>query len=129
MNGLINISFLKKISWKHITIFAGILAVAAIHSLVQLSFIQSENFRSAELSAQIENLKPEELEVETKPAENQIIDIEPREYKVRKVKVVTIPEKVSRRPIENVQPQAKKKVMRETRAARLRRAEKILTGV
>ena len=128
MNGLINISFLKKISWKHAAIFIGILAVAAIHSLVQLSFIQSENFRSAELSAQIENLKPEELEVETKPVESQIIDIEPQKYDVRKVKVVTIPERISR-PSEIAPPQAKKKVVRETRAARLRRAEKILTGV
>jgi hypothetical protein len=133
MNEAANKSFLKKLSGKrNILIFAGILAVAVVHSVVQLSFIQSETLRSAELTAQIDGVKFEESAVETKQPETQIVDIKPEEYKVRKVKVATIPEYVqpiARRQAETIAPQTKKKVVRETKTARLRRAEKILTGV
>lgn len=133
MNEAMKTSFLKKLSNKRqMLILAGILAVAIVHSVVQLSFIQSEYLRSAELTAQVEGVKFEELTVETKQPGAQIIDVKPEEYKVRKVKVVTIPEyvqPVARRQAETRAPQTKKKVVRETRTARLRRAEKILTGV
>ena len=139
MREAINTSFLKKLSNKrNILIFAGILAVAVVHSAVQLSFIQSENSR--ELTDDIENAVSEDLTVETKQTEARVIDIVPEEFKVRKIKVITIPENVrpvaaSRRaetitpPTVNLPPTSKKKVVRETRTARLRRAEKILTGV
>jgi hypothetical protein len=133
MNEAANKSFLKKLSDKrNILIFSGILAVAIVHSVVQLSFIQSETLRSAELTAQIDSLKFEESAVETKQSESQIVEIKPEEYKVRKVKVITIPEyvqPVARRQVETVAPPTKKKVVRETKTARLRRAEKILTGI
>ena len=109
-------------SWKHTVILAGILAVAVVHFVVQLSFIQSEKLRSAESS--------DELTVEIAPPETQIIDVKADEYEVRKVKVVTIPERVapqSRRRAEVVP--VKGKIVRETRAERLRRAERILTGI
>jgi hypothetical protein len=139
MNEAVNTSFLKKLSNKrNILIFAGILAVAVVHSVVQLSFIQSENSR--ELTAAIENALSEELSTEIKQPESRVIEILPEEIQVRKVKVITIPERVqplaaNRRaevvtpPISNLPATSKKKVVRETRTARLRRAEKILTGV
>ena len=134
MNKAINKkSFLKKIYGKRYKIIiAGILAIAVVHFAVQLSFIRSENSRSDELTAQIEGLKSEVPPVEVKQPDSRIIDIKPEEYEVRKVKVVTIPEYVQpapRRQVEIVQPQPKKKPARETKAERLRRAERILTGI
>jgi len=130
-------TFLKKISGKRYKIiFGGILAITIVHFVMQISFIQSEieSLRSADLTAQTEDLKRTESAVEIKRPDAQIIDIKPEEYEVRKVKIITIPENAApkmRRQAETVPlpTQVKKKAVRETRAARLRRAEKILTGV
>jgi anti-sigma-K factor RskA len=142
MRKAINTSFLKKVSGKrYMVILAGILAVAALHFAAQISFIQNENPRSAELIALIEDLKSDEkLAVEIKQPDTQTIVVKPEEYEVRKVKVITIPENeqpVSRRQVEAIPPatavapstQPKKKAVRDTRGARLRRAERILTGI
>jgi hypothetical protein len=125
------ISFLKKISGnrRKLTI-AGILVVAIVHSAGQLFFVQDENFRSAELTAQNEPVKFEESKVEQERSDGQIIAVKPEEYEMRKVKVSTISENnksISRRQVEAAPP--KKKAVRETKEARLRRAERILTGV
>lgn len=117
-------------------LFAGILAITVVHFVMQMSFIKIENSHSAELTARIEDLKSNDSSVETKQPDGKIVDIKPEEYEVRKVKVVTMPENVqpvTRRQPEIVPPpsrtQTKKKAVRETRAERLRRAEKFLTGV
>lgn len=126
-----NLSILKKITEnRNKIIVAGILFVAIVHSAGQMFFIQDEHLRSAEFAAQIENARSEELAVEIKQPDSQTIDIKPENYETRKV--AAIPENAkpdSRRPVETVSPPAKKKVVRETKEARLRRAERMLTGV
>lgn len=126
-----NLSIIKKISSnRNKIIVAGILAVAIVHSAGQVFFIQDENLKSAEIAAQIEDAKSEEIAVEIKQPDSQVIDIKPETYETRKV--AANPEDAkpeSRRRIETVSPPAKKKVVRETKEARLRRAERILTGV
>ena len=138
MNEAINQTFLQKISGsRRILILAGILAVAVVHTVMQLSFIQTEKLRSVELTAAapIREVKLPELPTETKQTEAQVIEIKPEEYEVRKVKVVTIPERVEpsirrHQQAETIQPTIKRKVVRpESKAERLRRAEKILTGI
>jgi hypothetical protein len=133
MSKTVKQSFLKKISGKRqILIFAAILAVALVHFVVQMSFIQSENLRSAESAMRIETVKSEEVAAETKPSESRLIGLEAADFAPRKVKIAAPAERAqpvaSRRP-EIVAPPVKRKIVRETREARLRRAEKILTGV
>ena len=146
MSEPINQTFIQKLTGKRrILIFAGILAVAVVHTAMQLSFIQGEKLRSVELTASapaapIEEVKLPEFPSETKQDEAAaIVEIKPEEYEVRKVKVITIPERVQQQPVirrqqqqvvETVQPTVKRRSVRtETKADRLRRAEKILTGV
>lgn len=126
-------SFIEKISEKRRKIiFGGILAVAAVHFAVQFSFIQSEKLRSIESVVEIENLESEDLAAETKEPDRQFTGMKPEEFEARKIKAAAISEKAQplpRRQTEISQPQIKKKIIPETREARLRRAEKILTGV
>ena len=130
MNREINISFIKKISENRNKIaIAGIMVVAILHSVGQLSFIQNESLRSEELAAQTENGGSQEIRAEIKqPA--QVMDIKPEADELRTIKVADVSENTrSHRRIEALPPQTKKKAVRETKEARLRRAERILTGV
>lgn len=114
-------------SWRNAIAVGAILAVGVLHFAFQLSFIQLENNqnqRVAEVPAKIEQL----LE--------QPVDNKPVEFKVKKADAV-IPEKsapqvVRQRQFEaapSKQPSVKKKEAVESRAERLRRAEKLLTGI
>jgi hypothetical protein len=129
-------SVLGRILKNPYTIIGAIIMVIGIsHFTLQIFFIQEEKLQSVEtaLEQKIEN----ETVVE-KPKE-QIIRVEPEVYEVKtievkKVKVITMPETVKvvpRRQKETVPARkpVKTKEVQETRAARLRRAERILTGV
>jgi hypothetical protein len=123
------LSILKKITCnRNKIIVAGILTVALVHSAGQLFFIHDENLRSAAATAQIESVKSEELAVEINQPDSQIIDIKPEKYETPVAGTETAGPDL-RRKIEGVSPQIKKKAVRETKEARLRRAERILTGV
>lgn len=119
------LAFLRRISIKHYTIIgAVILAITVMHFVLQISFIQKENLRAVETAPEI--VQPPEQAV-------QVIEINPKEYEVRKVEIITIPEVVQ--PVAPRQTEAapvripsRKKPVRESRAERLRRAERILTG-
>ena len=104
---------------------AAILAVGVLHFVYQLSFIStetSENRGMAEAPAKIEQVRQPPVEAP------------PVELEAKKTNEVTAPKPAA--PVQKLQPQAapaktqlKKKEPVETRAERLRRAEKILTGV
>lgn len=130
-------SVFKKISKKHYTTTGGIiLAIGIMHFVLQISFIQNKNLQSVESA--VEN------KVEIVPPAEQIITIEPEQVEVKKIKIITIPEVVKSEAVKPeivktaprrqkeaapVPKAVKKKEVRETRAERLRRAERILTGV
>ncbi len=111
-----------------------ILLIAVTHFVLQMSFIQDENLRSVETA--VETPAAVETPSESAPAVRQIIEIQPQQ-----VEVVKVPEYVKtvapRREKETVPVKIpeRKKVVRESkperdaRAARLRRAERLLTGV
>ena len=124
------LSFLNKLTLNHYTIAgAAIFAIIVVHFVLQFTFIQSENFRSALTSIPPEPIK--EKSVEINPINDEIKAInEPL-----KLDIVTIPKTAAptvrspQRKILTPQTIVKKKEPRESRAERLRRAEKILTGV
>lgn len=101
---------------------AAIFAIGILHFVFQLSFIRSEKPQLDEAPVKIEQVR--EQTVETKPIE----------FEAKKVNIV-LPEKtvptVRRRQPEIVPSKThfRKKDADETRTARLRRAEKILTGI
>lgn len=133
-------SLLRKFSKKKhpILIGFGILAIMTSHFVVQIFFIQTEQFQSVEVAVQTEKSEVEKPMAEAQKSVPQIIKIVPEVYEVQTTKVIKIPEKVKPTPhrqvekIPLVQTQPEKKAVRntkkETKAERLRRAEKILTG-
>ena len=128
--------FLKKIARKHyIVLGAAILVITVTHFVLQLSFIQTKNLQVTEdlqvVETSVENVEPGEQTVVNK---EQRFDA--KEYKTKKTKNTFAPKTV--KAIVQRQPERepptprilpKKRVFGESRAARLRRAEKILTGV
>ncbi|HVE59235.1 MAG TPA: hypothetical protein VNB22_20595 [Pyrinomonadaceae bacterium] len=101
---------------------AAILVVGILHFAFQLSVIQTEKKQVAENPVSIEQVR--EQPAETKPGEFQATKTD-----------VILPEKTApqikqRQPeIAPLKPQLKKKEAIDSRAERLRRAEKILTGI
>ena len=101
---------------------AAILVIGILHFAFQLSVIQTEKKQVAENPVSIEQVR--EQPAETKPVE----------FKATKADVV-LPEKpapqIKQRQSETApsKPQFKKKEAIEPKAERLRRAEKILTGI
>jgi hypothetical protein len=102
---------------------AAILVIGILHFAFQLSFIQTEKKQLAENPVKIEQVR--QPPVETKPVE----------FEATKADAV-LPEKtapqIKQRQSEIAPPvkmQLRKKEAIEPRAARLRRAEKILTGI
>ena len=112
-----------------------IMTIGISHFTLQIFFIQEEKLQSVEtaLEEKIEN------EAAVESPKEQIIRVEPEVYQVKtievqKIKVITTVETVKsvpRRQKETVPARkpVKIKEAQETRAARLRRAEQILTGV
>lgn len=128
--------FFRRFSKKHhLLIGAGILAVMIIHFSIQTAFIQSEKLRSVESAMQSENVNFNKIVVEETfvPA----IEIEDEDFEmetVNDIKVTKSVQPIPRRPEkdDSIPTTSKKKALRETKkaskAARLRRAEQILTG-
>lgn len=115
-----------------------ILAIAVGHFTMQITFIQKETLRSDETAVEAD--KVIEPKVENALPARQVIEIEPEQVEVKKIEVIKIPEVVKtapRRQKENVpvkNPNSKKAVRkvesdRESRAERMRRAERLLTGM
>lgn len=109
-----------------------IMTIAVVHFALQMIFIQKENLETVKSAVEIENNF--ETAVEIKSPAKQIIEIEPEQVEVNKVEVITIPEFVKPAPRQRKETvpatkPVKKKEVRETRAERLRRAERLLTGV
>ncbi len=101
---------------------AAILAIGILHFAFQISFIQTERTQVAENPVKIETVS--EQPAETKSAE----------FEVKKADIILPPKPASQikqrqAEIAPAKPQLKKKDSVETKAERLRRAEKILTGI
>jgi hypothetical protein len=122
------------------------LAIGISHFALQIFFIQKENLQAVEtaienqVEIEAENIIENKIEnkAEIAPPAERIIRIEPEIFEVKKIKVITIPEivkSVPRRQMkiiparEIVKKPVRKKEIPETRAVRLRRAERILTGI
>ncbi len=116
-------SFSKAVfNWRNASVIAAILTIGVLQFLYQLTVIKNEKTQITESPATIE--KVSEQMSETKPAE----------FEVKRIDSV-MPDK-SAPPVRQRQteiapgkPQQKKKETIEPRATRLRRAEKILTGI
>ena len=127
---------LKKLAKKHyILLGAAILAITVTHFVLQLSFIQTKKLQITE-DLQVVETPVENIENVERTFANKEQSFAAKEYKTKKIKEITAPKIV--KPVARRQPEPepptprvlpKKKVNPETRAARLRRAEKILTGV
>ncbi len=125
-------SIFKKSGKYYVIIGLFIMTIAVTHFALQMNFIQKENLQSVETAVGIE--KNFETEVEKNSPAKQIIEIAPEQVEVKKVEVITLPEYVKPAPRQRKETvpapkPVKKKEVRETRAERLRRAERILTGV
>ena len=126
-------SFSRKISrWQKAFIIAAILTVAALHFVIQSSFVESEtgkNLSVDEIPAQLEQIPP--------PIAAGREDFQPGQndttvFKAKKINEATpkiLPQIKPRQNETDVSKPVKKKDGGETRAERLRRAEKILTGI
>lgn len=110
-----------------------ILGIAFLHFGMQINFIQKETLRSFQTAIETENV-PASDEVETALPVEQALEISPEHLSGKKIEAAPMPEikVVPIRKKEIILPEPKverKKEVRETRAERLRRAEKILTGI
>lgn len=134
-------SFTEQVSKKkNVIIVLVILAILVGHFLTQMSFIESENKQIIESLAKTEPMIEPNIS-----AQPQIDEDKPPELKAEKTDIIVPPQPLkSQKNIQPVkiaqreaihQPQKaplknplKKEVMRDSKAERLRRAEKILTG-
>ena len=113
---------------------AAILVITVTHFVLQLSFIQTKNFQVTE-DLQVVETPVENVKLDKQTVDNKEEEFIAKEYKAKRIKDITAPKTVKpvvRRQPETVPPPRilpGKKANRESRAARLRRAEKILTGV
>lgn len=145
--------FLKRFGkWRHLTVIAGIAVVIALQSAFQFSLIGNENSQVFEdLSRNEVTVESEQRTIET--AEIPEIEQVPETVKVSEIKEIieenreVSPENIRNEREISVQmtriapkkqrqsvdtplpPASRKKEQRASTAARLRRAEKILTGV
>lgn len=126
-------SNLKKSTKYYATIGAGILGIAFVHFGLQMTYIQKENLRSYESAVETNKIEVPQVE-ENIPAE-QTVEIKPEQFAIKEIEVIKNPEitkTVPRRQAEPVAPEkrvVKQKEATETRTERIRRAEKILTGI
>lgn len=122
---------------KSVIIILVILAITIGHFVTQISFIESENKRTVESLAKSEPViklnKTEVAESKTQPPEttptDEVLSANPPESP-KEVQPVKIGQKESRRQTETAPPvkTLKKEAKGESKAERLRRAEKLLTG-
>jgi hypothetical protein len=122
----------KVFKWRNAVAVAAILAIGVFHFVFQMSFIRrevSENRPAVEAPpVKSETLKSEPVSVA--PVETNL-----KEFDVKKIDAALPPRRsvpeIRQRPadIAPVKPPSKKKEGVETRAERLRRAERILTGI
>jgi hypothetical protein len=121
-------SFSKRLfRWRNAAAVTAILAIGVLHFVFQISFIRSEIGESWPLA----EVPPVNLET------GRAAPVEASESEVKKIDAALPPKTVRvvrQRPLEPSltapsKPQLKKREAVENRAARLRRAERILTGV
>ena len=124
MNGLIK--------WRSEIAFVAILVVAALHFTFQFSFIRSEKIEKSSVNES--QVIVNEISEETEQVQEQAVKDKPAEFRIKKTDdakplkpVVTVTQ--SQTKIAPSKSLPKKKIPVESRAARLRRAEKILTGI
>ena len=117
----IRLSFLSKLTQRFPAIIGGaaISALIVLHFVSQFIFFQNENVQNENISPKTEN--------------EQIVEIKP-EYEPAKPDIVTIPKPTApivaqpERKTAPIRKVAKKKQRGESKAERLRRAERLLTG-
>jgi hypothetical protein len=109
-------------------IAAAILAVFVLHFVWQVSFIQKENLRIVEDSLNVVRL--DVLPVESPPNEKTVEISSNSAAKKKEVENVSksVPIKYTPSEHKSLRPQVKKKTALDPTSARLRRAEKLLTG-
>lgn len=110
--------------WRNAVAVGAILTVGMLHFVYQLSVIKTEKLQIAEVPPKVEQVRQQAPLKITKPFE----------FEAKKTDAVLPPKPApalkQRQPeTAPAKPQPKKKEAVETRAERLRRAEKILTGV
>ena len=126
----IRLLFLRKPARKHYSkAGAAILAIIILHFVSQFIFLQNENYESERVSAKTKDTR------NNKQNSEQNVEIK-TEYETRDSGIIQTPAPAAvpptfRRKTETAPSQTviKKKEPRESRAERLRRAERILTGV
>lgn len=133
-----NSSFKRLFKWRSEIAFVAILVIAAAHLAFQFSIIRSENVENsravefpvniAEIPVKIEQIHPQTIKTESAEIEAKKKAETKKIYNVKPPKPI-LPVRERRIEIAPFTPQPKKRTPVESRAARLRRAEKILTGV
>ena len=133
-----NSSFKRLFKWRSEIAFVAILVIAAAHLAFQFSIIRSENVENsralefpvnaAEIPVKIEQIQLQTIKTESAEIEAEKKTETKKIYNVKPPKPI-LPVRERRTEIAPSRPQPKKKTPVESRAARLRRAEKILTGV
>lgn len=123
--------------WQNVLVIVAIIAVAILQAVIQTYFVQietSKNLIVAEVSVKTEQIILPKTEAE--PISSQNVEIAPKEFEPKKINnvVETKPApQIKQRQTEIVLPKpqtpVKKKDAIDTRTERLRRAEKILTGI
>lgn len=122
-------SFSKKVfQWRNAVAVAAILAIGVLHFAFQISFINREVGKNRPL------IEVPPVKIEPAPVELIKPESEDADFEAKKVNAPLAPKAaktVKQRAVEfaPVKPQPKKKDAVESRDERLRRAEKILTGV
>ena len=133
-----NLSFKELLKRRSELAFVAILVLAALHFAFQFSFIRSENvensraselpIKTADFSVKTEQSHPQTVETESAEIEEKKTTGTKKIYNVKHPKPI-LPVRQRRIEITPSESLPKKKTPVESRAARLRRAEKILTGV
>jgi hypothetical protein len=112
---------------RNITLTAAILAIGVLHFVFQISFIRREVSNTRPLF-EVPPVKVEPLPA--MPAESKPVAFESKKTDAPDHPKKSVPDVKSRRAaVVPLKPQPRKREAVETRAERLRRAEKILTGV
>ncbi len=126
--------------WQNVFAVAAIVAIAVLHFIIQSNFIQSE--KSKNLIVEEVSVKADRIRLpnfETEQVRPQTVEIKENTVEPKKINKV-----ISNQPAPQIkqrqnekteivlpktQPQIKKKEVVDPRTERLRRAERILTGI
>ena len=124
---------ISKLGIRPLLISAAIFTVCVIHFVSQITFFQKENTLTKQDSPQIKN----QQSMKTKTQNPQILETEKQYEAINEAKTLDTETKVDK-DVPGIPPKTKivpsrvgmkKQERRESRAERLRRAERILTGV